>query len=220
MYVPKHFELPSEYLPKLLPQIQSGNLITVVGALPVATYLPIHFRDLDSDKPKLVSHISRVNPQWQNPPRQALFIADLANHYIDPSWSPIFSQKPRVPTWNYLTIHFYGVLRIHQDLDWISQCVAELSQQHNFDYRSVPMAAKLLRAIVGIELEITEILPKAKLSQNHWPVELAGEITELKASDGADIAQLMTEISCPYAEKRLDTVSTIVSEKAKSKEIR
>ena len=95
--------------------------------------------------------------------------------YISPGWYASKAEHGRVvPTWNYVTAHVYGRLVVHDDPAWTEDLVRRLTTKHEA-YRDHPWSVDdaprnfiegQLRAIVGIELEITRVEAKAKLSQN------------------------------------------------------
>jgi transcriptional regulator len=94
-----------------------------------------------------------------------------------------------VPTWNYVTAHVYGRFVVHDDPVWTENLVRRLTAKHEAyradDAWSVddPPRAFIegqLRAIVGVELEITRIEAKAKLSQNRPEADIAGVIVGLR----------------------------------------
>jgi transcriptional regulator len=93
-----------------------------------------------------------------------------------------------VPTWNYVTAHVYGRFTVHDDPAWTEDLVRRLTTKHEADRAhpwSVDDAPRAyiegqLRAIVGVELEITRIEAKAKLSQNRPAADIAGVIAGLR----------------------------------------
>jgi predicted FMN-binding regulatory protein PaiB len=107
---------------------------------------------------------------------EALVIIQGSDAYISPSWYASKAEHGRVvPTWNYSTAHVYGRLMVHDDPAWISpaRCGASrtptrLSFNHPWSVDDAPerYVSGQLRAIVGLELVITRIEAKAKLSQN------------------------------------------------------
>lgn len=213
MYVPKHFELSDERTRAFLASAQTAELVTAHHSGPVATMVPVTWRPSGSDGyGTLLTHISRVNGQWCDPRiGEALMILSGTDHYIDPQWMPSFTQNPGVPTWNYVTVHAYGDLIAHEDAEWLRPSLEEMCEVHGFDLEQVdPRHIDLMmRAAVGLELRITRIQAKAKLSQNRDVPDIQGVIDGLNAGDGQAMAHLMTEISIPHAAARTDLVSGI-----------
>lgn len=133
----------------------------------------------------------------------ALAIVHGPQAYISPSWYPSKSSHGRVvPTWNYTSVHFTGPLTIHRDTGWLRDIVTRLTEQHErrradrWRVEDAPPAfiEGQLRGIVGVEMTITQIEAKDKLSQNRSAADRAGAIEGLRtaAEPGADaVADLM-----------------------------
>ena len=124
--------------------------------------------------------MARNNDQWRSPPSgESLAIVRGPDAYISPSWYAAKAEHGRVvPTWNYVTAHVYGRLVVHDDPGWVEDIVRRLTAKHEaagwppgqaaWSVDDAPRAfiEGQLRAIVGLELQITRIEAKAKLSQN------------------------------------------------------
>jgi transcriptional regulator len=199
MYVPAHFAADDASVDDLLTHHGAADLITATPEGLVATMLPFVY---DAERRTLQGHVARNNPQWQLPVLgEALVIVRGADSYITPSWYASKAEHGRVvPTWNYLTAHVYGTVTVHDDPVWLDGLVRRLTDKHEAD-RPQPWSvddapqkylAGQLRAIVGIELAITRIEAKFKLSQNRPAADIDGVIDGLKASgddDGAEAVQ-------------------------------
>jgi transcriptional regulator len=114
--------------------------------------------------------------------------------YISPAWYATKREHGRVvPTWNYVTAHVHGALVVHDDPAWVETNVRALSERHesgraapwSVDDAPPPYIAGQLKAIVGIELVISRIEAKFKLSQNRSVEDVDGAIAGLEA-DGTD----------------------------------
>jgi transcriptional regulator len=125
---------------------------------------------------------------------ESLVIVRGADAYISPSWYQSTTEHGRVvPTWNYITAHVYGRLVVHDDPGWVEHLVRRLTDKHEshreqpwwVDDAPPPFIAGQLRAIVGVELAITRIEAKAKLSQNRPQADIDGVIAGLRA-EGRD----------------------------------
>jgi transcriptional regulator len=128
------------------------------------------------------------NPQWktlQNG-REVLVIFQGPHAYISPAW---YETMPAVPTWNYATVHAYGLPRIITDLSEQTQDLQALIAKHE-ENRPEPWTyelpaeymAKMLKGIVGFEILITRLEGKYKMSQNRTPTERTRVASELSAS--------------------------------------
>jgi transcriptional regulator len=203
MYIPAHFQATPEQQSALL---AAPGLVDLVSPGPnglVATPLPMLYQPAEDGLGSLLGHVARNNPHWHCAGEpDSLAIVRGPDAYISPSWYPSKAEHGRVvPTWNYLTLHVYGRLVIHQSTDWLRDLVTRLTSVHeaavgsSWQPSDAP-AAYLdgqLRAIVGIELQISRIEAKAKLSQNRPAadqVSVVEALTDLP-SGSPDVATLM-----------------------------
>jgi transcriptional regulator len=142
--------------------------------------------------PALLGHLARNNDQWRRPVLgEALAILRGPDAYVSPSWYATKTEHGRVvPTWNYIVVHAYGELVVHDDPAWVEALVRRLTGQHEAG-RPHPWSVDdapggylhgQLRAIVGIELRITRLEAKWKLSQNRSAADVDGVITGLRAT--------------------------------------
>lgn len=92
-----------------------------------------------------------------------------------------------MPTWNYTVAHAHGVLRVHDDSDWLRDLVSRLTDLHE-QGREEPWAItdapaeyidRNLKAIVGVELVVDRLEAKRKLSQNRSTEDIAGVVDGL-----------------------------------------
>jgi transcriptional regulator len=137
----------------------------------------------------LRGHFARKNDHWQQQVLgEAMAIVRGPDAYITPTWYETKREHGRVvPTWNYITAHVYGVLTIHDDPAWVERNVRALSAKHEaardpawaVDDAPAAYIDGQLRAIVGVELRISRISAKFKLSQNRSEADVAGVIEGL-----------------------------------------
>jgi transcriptional regulator len=191
MYIPAHFAADTDAVHHLLARPAAANLVTMTDHGLLATLLPFVYEPSVGECGALQAHMARNNPQWASATKgEALAIVEGPDAYISPSWYPSKAEHGRVvPTWNYSTAHVYGELVIHDDPDWLGRHVRRLTGLHE-DGREHPWAvddaperfiAGQLRAIVGVELVITRIEAKEKLSQNRSAEDAAGVVQGLRA---------------------------------------
>ncbi|MDR6640124.1 FMN-binding negative transcriptional regulator [Paenarthrobacter nitroguajacolicus] len=201
MYTPAHFAASPEALKALLTQNNAANLVTMSPEGLLATLLPFVYDPSVGEHGALQAHMARNNPQWSLPVSgEALMILQGADAYISPSWYASKAEHGRVvPTWNYSTAHAYGELIIHDDAGWLATHVRRLSNQNEagmpepwtVDEAPERFIAGQLRAIVGVELVISRVEAKTKLSQNRAPADVDGVIAGLRArGDSASAADV------------------------------
>ena len=189
MYIPAHFGLEDEQATQFVESIRAGDLVTMTNSGLVATFLPLLFDPNGGPRGSLCGHVARPNDQWQRGPLdEAMVIAHGPNVYVSPSWYPSKREHGRVvPTWNYATAHVYGELRIHDDVEWVDCLVRRLTDVHesarpepwSVDDAPDSFVEGQLRAIVGVEVVISRVEVKVKMSQNRPEADIDGVIRGL-----------------------------------------
>ena len=191
MYVPTHFAATGDVVRDLLTRHGAADLVTATADGLQATLLPFLYEPTVGKHGSLYGHLARANGQWRSPARgEALAIVRGPDAYVTPTWYASTAEHGRVvPTWNYLTAHVYGHLVVHDDLAWVDDVVRRLTRKHEageaqpWDVDDAPAeyVAGQLRAIVGVEIVITRVEAKAKLSQNRPSADVEGVIAGLHA---------------------------------------
>ena len=193
MYVPEHFSMSEDEMQDVLGDLRVGELITYSNAVGLlATMLPFVHRSQPGNLGALHGHLARNNEQWkQQPHNEAMVILRGPDAYVSPGWYESKQTHGRVvPTWDYITMHVYGDVIIHDEADYVRWVVTELTEKHEarqaspWSVNDAPedFITGQLRAIVGIEIQITRIFAKAKASQNRPPADIAGVVSGLRTS--------------------------------------
>ena len=217
MYTPRHFAMPPELQARILAEPGVGDLVTHGPSGLLATHLPYLFDPELGGQGSLVLHVARPNAQWREPASgEALFIVTPATDYISSLWYPSATASGKyVPTWDYVTLHIYGELIAHDDLDWTAMAAERLMAAHEDRIGVADMPADYvagqLRAIVGLQLAITRIEAKAKLSQNRTPEDVRGVIDGLRDAGADESAGLVEEFGLPPAERRAALVADVAA---------
>ena len=164
MYVPKHFEITDETeISKFIEANSFGQLISLIDTEIVSTHIPFLF---DAESRVLLAHMAKAKPQWQQIQEQKVLVTLQGEHaYISPCWY----ESAGVPTWNYQAVHIRGIAESFTDPKKIKRVVDKLTEQNESSYPDPwqsDYAASMLRGIIGIEISITSIQCKFKLSQN------------------------------------------------------
>ena len=135
-------------------------------------------------------HLARANPQGRDLAEgaEALVVFQGANSYITPSWYATKRETGKVvPTWNYVMAQARGVPRVVESADWLRAQVEQLTREREAS-RAAPWGladapedfiAQQLRAIVGVEIELTDLRGKWKASQNRNAADREGVVAGL-----------------------------------------
>ncbi len=197
MYNPKHFqETRPEILGEFMRAHPFATLVSLGGEGLVGTHLPLVWDPEPAPHGTLTGHIARPNPHGKGARDgvESLAIFTGAQAYISPGWYPSKREHGKVvPTWNYVAVHAYGTLRIVDDAEWLRRLVTRLTDLHE-SASAVPWKVtdapdafidQMLKGIVGVELAITRLEGKWKLSQNRPEPDQAGTIAGLDARGDA-----------------------------------
>ncbi len=189
MYIPKHFKVTDEEeIFAFIEENAFGQLISNVQGRHFSTPLPFL---VSADRTTLYVHLAKQNPQLAEIEGQEVLITFSGPHgYISPSWY----NTPGVPTWNYQVVHVYGQCKIMNQPDEIKAIVDNLTQKYEAGYQSPwqpEYHAAMLNAITGIEIDISEIQAKFKLSQNRPAQDQKQVIQQLAKSGFNELADTM-----------------------------
>lgn len=201
MYTPAHFSATDSDVDELLRNANTADLITNTASGLQATHLPMIYAADAGPNGSLLAHLARNNEQWKLPPLgEALAIIHGPGAYITPSWYESKREHGRVvPTWNYVTAHVYGEFVVHDDPAWVAAMVRRLTDRHeqgrehpwSVDDAPEKFIAGQLRAIVGVQLVISRVEAKFKLSQNRPAADIDGVVSGLRtAGDDVMAAQV------------------------------
>jgi len=203
MYTPPHFaENRPEQLHRIIRDHPLGMLVTSGASGLDAEHLPFEF-DPDAGSHGLLSaHVARANLVWQRCPSGSpvMVIFRGADAYISPNWYPTKHEAHRqVPTWNYEVVHAHGLMKVQDDERFVRRIVARLTRRYEATEPkpwkmgdSAPeYIDSMLRNIVGIEVEITSLVGKVKLSQNREARDRVSAADALQARGMQEIAKRM-----------------------------
>ncbi len=207
MYVPPHFdETRLDEIHRLVGRYPLGILVfNGPGGLD-ANHLPFEL-DIGEGHPGFLrAHVARANPLWTETQGgdEVLVIFRAADAYVSPNWYPSKHEFHRqVPTWNYQVVHIHGRIRIRDDPRYVRGVVARLTRTH--ETRTEPANPwrmgdsppdyidRMLEAIVGIEIEITRITGKSKLSQNKEERDRRGAAEALRTRGQSAMSDAMLD---------------------------
>ena len=203
MYVPAHFaETRKEVLHSRIVQHPFGTLITHGSSGLDANHIPFELAAEDGELGVLRAHVARANPVWQEVANgdEVLVVFHAGDAYISPNWYPSKHElHKQVPTWNYMVVHAHGRMTILDDERYVRGVVGRLTRTHE---ASEPKPWKMgdapkdyvdamVKAIVGIQVEITRLVGKSKLSQNKEARDIQGAAEALKSNGESQLADAM-----------------------------
>ena len=190
MYQPAHFVEQDPHT--LLALMKAHPLATLVrgGAELAADILPLEVERVGEGW-RITGHVARANPLWREADGQpVLALFQGPQGYVSPNWYPSKAQHGKaVPTWNYTMVQVHGTLRAIDDAPWLRAFVTRLTERHEGG-RAAPWQVTdapadfidtMLKAIVGIEIEVTRVEGKFKLSQNRSAEDRTGVVLGLEA---------------------------------------
>lgn len=171
-----------------------GMLISQGSDGLVASPIPFLVYGDEGDQGVLRAHVARANAQWKDlvDVSECLVVFQGEHGYVSPSWYADKEEHHRVvPTWNYISVHAWGRPRITENAAWLRRQLDDLTHSQEkrrlrpWSLSDAPgdYIAGMTRAIVGVEIAITRLEGKWKLSQNRPERDRAGVIAGLRDAD-------------------------------------
>ncbi len=191
MYLPRHFEQKDPaVLAAAMHEHPLATLVIVTPAGPTADLIPLEYHPQLGPHGTLRGHVARANPLWRHAGAAALAVFHGPQAYVSPNGYPSKREHGKVvPTWNYTMVQARGTLRAVDEAPWLRALVGRLTERHESTLPA-PWAVSdapddyvqtMLGAIVGIEIELTSLVGKWKVSQNRDAADRAGVAAALGA---------------------------------------
>ena len=205
------------YLPEIFEEKDTQKLYQLIQDYPFATLISHSSEGLDAhhlpfklilneenQTVTLIAHIARNNTLHTQIPNgtEVLIIFQGEQGYISPNWYPSKQQHHQhVPTWNYQVVHVKGKINFLSDEKALRGILAKLTRTHEAK-QPVPWKmsdapaeyiTQQLQGIVGIEIQITEITGKFKLSQNREKVDALGVVDGLEKHGNHNLAKAVQQ---------------------------
>ncbi len=207
MYVPPAFrEDDPATLLDMVRQSSVGLLVSAVEGVITANLIPFEAVEREGRIALLRAHMARGNGQWRGlDGQEVLVVFQGANAYVSPQWYQSKREHGKVvPTWNYTMVQVRGHARVIEDRQWLLEQVTRLTGHHErglgtgagWKVSDAPedFIAAQLNGIVGVEIEVTEVTGKLKVSQNRAEADREGVakgLTEQGGDDRREIAGLV-----------------------------
>lgn len=208
MYLPRHFEERGlDALTALMRAHPLGWLVSAHGGELQADPIPFLYEPRpEGQLGTLLGHVARQNPVAARGPgsSEVLVLFQGPQAYVSPSAYPSKAEHGKVvPTWNYMVVQARGRLQLLDDPEATREIVQrlttaqEVSQQTPWRLDDAPDAyiAAQLKAIVGVRIELSDLVGKWKLSQNRTPADADGVIARFRSSERADEQALATAMA-------------------------
>ena len=191
MYIPSHFrEVDDEAIHRLVHENPFGMLLINGEKVPEVTHLPMHLQ-ANPSQDRILGHLALANlhAAMIQDGKPALAIFSGLHTYISPRW---YVNEDQVPTWNYQVVHAHGILRRIDDEPELMQLLDLLTHHHESDADqpwkadwSNEKISRLLKAIVGFELQVEHWKGKSKLGQNRAAADRNSLKAHLERSEDA-----------------------------------
>lgn len=205
MYVSKHHQSKDrEAVIALMQTYPLGAWVCHSQEGMIANHVPFFLDRTRGPHGTLMGHVARANPVWRqltaDTPSVVMFQG--AQSYITPSWYPGKAEHGRVvPTWNYVVAHAHGTARAIEDPDWMRDMLIRLTDSQESQQTSpwhvsdAPSSfiEKLMRGIVGVEIQINRLEGKLKASQDEDSRDRHGTVRGLQ-SIHSDQSREMAEL--------------------------
>ena len=201
MYIPKFNAFPDKNeVISFMRKYSFGTIITSENNLPVATHLPFLVEEKDGQV-IISSHFAKANPQELDVAGNSNLVIFTEPHaYISPKNYP---KEAEVPTWNYIAVHAYGRARLleteEEKFKLLEHTINNYEAEYFKQWEKLPyeFKSKMIKGIIGFEIEVTDLQAKSKLSQNRSEIEKENIIHSLNKSpfeSEREIAQYMKEL--------------------------
>jgi transcriptional regulator len=184
------------YLPDVFREERIETLYSFIRAHPLATLITAGASGLlanlvpfilvdDGEKGTLRAHVAKASDQVDalRSGSDTLVVFQGPNAYITPSWYVSKREHGRVvPTWNYAVVQARGTPRVIDDSDWLRAQIQSLTATQeqkrrtpwNVNDAPEPFISGQIQAIIGVEIPISTIEGKWKVSQNRSAADRQG----------------------------------------------
>ena len=169
-------------------------VVTGVGdEYPVASHLPLNFETRE-DKIFLTGHLMRNTDHHKafEKNEHVLVVFNGPHCFVSADW---YNNPTVGSTWNYITVHAKGRIKFTDDegtykaINAITNKYVGTGTAASFDKLPEEYITRLLKAIVGFEIEVISFDNVFKLSQNHDEADRKNIIKHLKErADGKSVA--------------------------------
>ncbi len=199
MFQPSYFkQTDKQQMLKFIQAYPMASIVTMSSQGLVANHIPMLVIEREGQY-FLQGHVARANSIWQDLDESVDVLAMFhgPDGYVSPNWYPSKKTDPKtVPTWDYVAVHVTGQINFFHDKTWLKGHLKNLSDTHekrvneSWQLSDAPIdyIDNMLKAIVGVEISISDIKGNTKMSQNHSLENRDGVIEGLNALGCKDAA--------------------------------
>ena len=184
-------------LEALIEEIGFGMVFLTTPDGPRVGHTPLLSTGAKDSRGAVQFHLARANALTRHlDGATALITVNGPDGYVSPRW---YANRDTVPTWDYVALELEGRVRRMAD-EGLEALLHGLIEKHEArtpgepwraEEASADMWSKLLRGIMGFEMEVLAWRPTIKLSQKKSPAERATIAAGLEAAGSPALAQLM-----------------------------
>jgi transcriptional regulator len=209
MYIPKlHEESDLRVLQALVRSHPLGTWVTQGDGELIVNHVPFVLDPSRGPCGLLRCHVARANSVWQSFSKTvpSVIVFHGPDAYVSPAWYPSKQVHGKVvPTWNYAVVHAHGIPSVIEDpaqlLEHLSELTASQEASRPVPWRPADAPAAFIEQmsghIVGIEIPISTLLGKWKVSQNRSAADRAGVVAALRANidpSSQEMADLVEQV--------------------------
>ena len=192
MYTPGAFrEERTDVLMAAMGDIGTAAVVSTGPDGLVASHVPVELDPEPAPLGVIRCHFALPNPQAKAiaAGQELLFIFQGPQGYVTPSWYPTKRRTGKVvPTLNYVAVHAYGTVSGFLEGDGLRAHLAALTDRFEGSYdppwkiddAPAEFIEAMCRAITGIQVPLTRIEGKWKLSQNRDEGDRRGVVEGLR----------------------------------------
>lgn len=211
MYIPEHFaEKDSGTLHTEIERIGLGALVTATPNGLQANHVPFQLDRNAGELGTLRCHVSRNNEAWRHAGAGCLVLFQGPSAYISPSFYQTKKETGKVvPTYNYVAVHAHGNITVHEDHKWLRALVGHLTHRYEasrlepWKMGDAPQdyLEEMLGNIVGLEIAITRLEGKWKMSQNRVQADRVGVVKGLRSSEDQVVREVAAIVEKGIADR-------------------
>jgi transcriptional regulator len=165
----------------------------------MANPIPFLIDAAASERGTLRAHFARANPVRQElaSGAECLVVFQGPQDYVTPSWYATKRETGKVvPTWNYATVHVWGLPHLIEDPAWLRRQLDDLTH-HQEGERTAPwhvadapeaFISAQIKGIIGVEILIDRLEGKWKVSQNRPEADRTGVIDGFREQGATGLA--------------------------------